>query len=362
MSPDTLRAARPRLREGVRLGPAVRSGPTLVHSVKEPVSGRYFQIGPSEFFIMARLDGVTTLAEIDRQYAVEFRRRLTDDHWAHILGTLGRRGLLSGSEPPQAPAPEQRRRSLLYVRLPVVAPERWLGRLEPRLRPLFSPYAVVPLLVAVVGMEIAVLARAGDLWGATTRLGEGRPLVLAAVLLGVWLTVAVHEVAHGLTGTHFGGTATEIGVVWRFPMLAPYCRVNDIVFMARRHRVYVAFSGMFAGLVVLLPVAIAWPLLGGTAADAAGSALLLGSLSGLINLLPFFRLDGYAMLNHALGMRDLQGESLAYVRGLLRRDRALPPYPRGQTRIYVIYVTCAALACVAWVCWIVLWTVRSFGH
>jgi putative peptide zinc metalloprotease protein len=352
--------ARPRLREGVRLGPAVRSGPDLVHNVKEPVSGRYFQVGPREYFIMARLDGATSLAEIDRAYAEVFQRRLTDGHWAQILGTLGRRGLLTGRPASSSAAPAaERPNGLLYRRRPLVNPERLFAVLTPRLRWLFSAYAVVPLLAAVVAMEAAVLAQAGDLWASVSRLWAEMPAALAGVFAAIWVTVAVHEVAHGLTATRYGASATEIGIVWRFPVLAPYCRVNDILFLARRHRVYVAFSGMFGGLIALLPVAIAWPFLSGTAADLAGVALLFGSLSGLSNLVPFLRLDGYAMLNHALGMRDLQGESTAYVWRRLRRDPALAPHPRQLVTVYVTYVACAVLAGLMWVSWVVLWAIQA---
>ena len=64
--------------------------------------------------------------------------------------------------------------------------------------------------------------------------------------------------------------------MWRFPMLAPYCKVDDIVLFTPRRRVATAFAGVFVSMLALLPFAAIWALApqGGLVHDIAGSILL----------------------------------------------------------------------------------------
>ena len=75
-----------------------------------------------------------------------------------------------------------------------------------------------------------------------------------------------------------------------------------MLFPARRHRVYTAFAGVYASL-LLLPFAAVYPLLdaGGRLRAAVAGTLLYGSAAALLNLVPFFQLDGYFMLAHRAG-------------------------------------------------------------
>jgi len=42
-------------------------------SIKDPVSLRYFQLGPEEFFILKSLDGSHSLMDIKRRFEAEYR-------------------------------------------------------------------------------------------------------------------------------------------------------------------------------------------------------------------------------------------------------------------------------------------------
>ncbi|RFS83513.1 hypothetical protein D0T12_20960 [Actinomadura spongiicola] len=370
---EALAAARPRLRDDIVLGPAVRSGPVLVHNVKDPVVGRYYQIGPREYFVMSRLDGSTSLEEIGVEYAAEFRRRLGDEQWRQILSTLAARRLLTGTEAPAGaadgasavpgPAAEPDKRTLLNARVALLDPQRFFDRILPYLRPLFSAPFVVPALLAVAGLMVMVVVEAGTLAGEAKRLWEA-PAAGVTVALILWLSVAVHEVAHGLTATHFGGGSSEIGVLWRFPVLAPYCRVSDVLLFRRRwHRVCTAFAGVFASLLVLLPVVPLYFLApeDGVLRHAAAALLLFGTFSAVANFIPFLQLDGYFMLNHALGMQNLRVESYTFLKlwigHVRRRDgaAALERYPRRTKIAYALYGVGSVIFGAVLACWFAIW-------
>jgi putative peptide zinc metalloprotease protein len=353
----------PRLRPEITLGPAMRSGTTVVHHVKDARTGWYYRVGPREHFLMSRMDGARTVAEIGAEYADRFDRRLADQHWQQLFALLGRRQMLAGAADEAAldrlagayRDSQAAARSGLRRRWPLFAPDRLCAVLAAGLRWCYRPWAVLPALLAVVLMEAYVLTHLEPL-GADMRAGPGLGWTLPLASVLVWLTVCVHELAHGVTCRHFGGTVAEIGLMWRFLMLAPYCKVDDIVlFPRRRQRVYTAFAGMFGSLLALLPFLVVWAATpaGGVHAVCAG-ALVVGSLTTLVNLVPFLQLDGYAMLGNALGMADLRQETYRWWRAALRREAA--GYRRADRRVYLLYGLASVLCgAAAWAGLLVVW-------
>ncbi|MFE3627822.1 peptidase M50, partial [Streptomyces goshikiensis] len=106
--PAGLLGHRPALRPDVLLSAPLLNGPATVHLVKDPVSGASFEIGPKEFFLVSRLDGSRSLAEIGAAYAQAFGRRLGEGNWQQLLALLGTRRLLAGGAAPAPPPPPPR--------------------------------------------------------------------------------------------------------------------------------------------------------------------------------------------------------------------------------------------------------------
>jgi putative peptide zinc metalloprotease protein len=157
--------------------------------------------------------------------------------------------------------------------------------------------------------------------------------------------IAGHEFFHGIACVRYGGRPTEIGLMWRFPMIAPYCKVDDVVTFPRPgQRVVTSFAGIYVNLVALIPFAALWwwgPASGWWHGLAA-ALLLFGVVAALANLVPVLKLDGYHMLEHATSTMNLQGESFRFAGGFLRRGPAgIAAYSR---RARVIYASYALLA------------------
>ncbi|MFD5568488.1 zinc metalloprotease [Streptomyces cadmiisoli] len=345
MSPDRadVFTHRPRLRPEILLSPPLLRGPVTVHLIRDPSDGTSFEVGPKEFFLISRLDGVRSLEEIGAEYAAAFGRRLGEANWHQLLALLGTKRLLAGAparEPAAAPPGPPFSGTLLRGSLRLVADAgRTTGRLHGALRPLLRRGVLLPLLALCLAMEVVLAAASGTLLRDTGWLFQ-QPVALVAVFTLLWLSTAGHELAHGIAARHHGGTVSEIGLRWRLPVAIMYCRVDNYRFLARRrHQLVIGAAGAFANLLFLLPFAVWWAALetGDPTRRVLSGLLLLGSVQALVNLLPLPPLDGYTMLGHALGVSGYAPESGRYLRLRLRDRQAAAVYPRRARVLYLAY-------------------------
>ncbi|RBM14392.1 M50 family metallopeptidase [Streptomyces sp. PT12] len=347
---ETLAGQRPRLRPDVLLSEPLLRGPKTVHLVKDPVNGRSFEVGPREGFLMARLDGARTLAEIGDAYAGAFGKRLGEAHWRHLLHLLGSRGLLeSGGGPVTGPEPapraERPHNGLLRGSVRLVADAHATATRLHRATGflLRGPWPAL-LLALVIAAEAAKIARLGELLDGVERV-FGNPVLLAGVATLLWCSTALHELAHGVAARHHGGRVGEIGLRWRLPVVIMYCTVENYPWLStRRHRIVVAAAGAMANLLFLLPFT-AWWLAAppGATREALAGLLFLGSLQALAMLVPLPPLDGYTIVGQALGATGLAESSRRYLALALRRDPAAAAYPRRARVAYTAYGAGAAL-------------------
>ncbi|KOU54175.1 peptidase M50 [Streptomyces sp. MMG1522] len=389
-------AYRPALRPRVLLSDPLLDGAATVHLIKDAETGSSFKVGPKEYFLIARMDGERSLAEIGEEYAGEYGRRLGDAHWKRLLGLLGAKGLLaagtdaspgpstaprpraavspgapaavppgaaasmgssaagsgrataSGPPAPAAPVPEKR--TLLRGSLPLVADaDATTARLHRAVGFLLAPAVLAPLLALTLAMEAVVLVRAGELLLAVRGL-LANPVLLTGTAVLLWVSTALHELAHGVVARHHGGRVSEIGLRWRLPAVIMYCTVDDyLYFGTRRHRIATAAAGAVMNLIFLLPFCALWlfaPLDDATH-EAFAALLLLGSVQALVMLVPLPPLDGYRIASQLAGATGLAASTGVYLRLALRRSPEAAGYPRRARIAYPAYAgaTALVLAC-----------------
>ena len=281
-------------------------------------------------------------------------------HWSRLLGLLGTRRLLAGAPPATAaPAPPRPRSTLLNGRSKLVADAPALiERLHRVAAPALRPGVLVGLAVAVLAMLVLIGADAGRLLDDTGTLYTDQPVTLTAVGVLLWLSLAGHELAHGLAARVFGGSVSEIGLRWRLPFVYTYCTVDDVpVLPRRRQQIVTAAAGAAANLVFLLPVAVLWLFLPerAQARPAVAGLLVLGVTIAAANLVPLPPLDGYKILGYALRVDRLAAGSRGFLAVLARRavgrgpgPAAYPPRLRWIYGTYGLFVVAVAAALVAW--------------
>jgi putative peptide zinc metalloprotease protein len=347
-----LTEARPALRGTVHVGPGLLKGASVIHVVGDRETHAFLRVGPREAFLMTQLDGSRTLADIGVAYAERFGKRLGEAHWQQLLGLLHSHALIAPASPEQLDALRQKAelsrrtagRSPLLWRRPVPGAADLAVPLARRIGWLLHPLVAVPLALIGTAVAVLVLLNWSTVWTAVSDVPSRWTAAAAGLAVG-WIVIAAHEFFHGIACVRYGGRPTEIGVMWRFPMIAPYCKVDDVVTFPRPgQRVVTSFAGVYVNLVALIPFAALWRWgpQSGWWHGLAAALLLFGVIAAVANLVPVLKLDGYHMLEHATSTSNLQGESFRFAGAFLRRGPAgVADYPQRARMIYAGYAVLA---------------------
>lgn len=333
---DAAAEYRPELRPRVLLSGAVLHGERYVHLIRNPEDGRSFEVGPREHYLIARMDGTRSLGDLGTAYAQQYGRRLGDANWRQLLGMLGSRGLLADGSAAASTAPSTAQ-APGTLRM-VADADATARRLHRAVGFLLHPLCLLPLLAAAAALETMLVLHADEVAAGAAATFANPVLITGAALL-MWLSTALHELAHGVVAVRFGGTVGEIGLRWK-PVPIMYCSVQNYLFLPRRRdRIYTAVAGAVTNLLFLLPFGALWLFapVDDVTRDGLAGLLLIGSVQALAMLLPLPPLDGYKIVAQVVGATALAGSSRTYLRLALRRDPAAKRYPRRARFAYTAY-------------------------
>lgn len=353
--------SQPKVRDDISFSAGEMKGDKIVYYVNDGYTDQFYRIGEREHFLFRRMDGRRTLDEISRDYESRFGRRLDERSWPGLFKILEDRQMLEGS------ADEEKLKELkilaktrkgegqgwFHRRFHLLDPDALLTRMLPWFRFMFRSGFVMSAVAAIVVLELWVLSHVqelrGSVWAGRTVLHVG------PVAIGVMIFLFIlHELAHGVACKYYGGVVNDMGIMWRYLYIYPYCKLDHIILFHKRwHRVYVAAAGTFVGLLMLVPFALIWMLApaGSLAGVVSAKILTWYNVLTLVNLIPFVQLDGYFMLSHALGMAELRQESQGFllkkVKHLFGGEEATQNYGIRERRIYWVYGTMSLIMTVS---------------
>ena len=218
--------------------------------------------------------------------------------------------------------------------------------------------ALACLLLGAAGLVVGV-----RLWSnaeaVAAGLGTHPVLALLSVKLLFILTLAAHQIVHGLACVHYGRRVREFGFTFLHGFVPTfYVDVTDIFMTSRRARVVTAVSGALVHLVlgsVWFLIAASSPP-GFTQAFAATSGIVQWQAFALA-LYPFcfIEMDGYHVLVDVLGTPTLKHDALAFVGALLRGHRpARLTHEEGVWLGYVALSGVSVAAFIAFNLWLVI--------
>src|SRR6267378_3921587 len=313
----------PKLRTDLIVRPQQTARETSV-IVKNPVTGKFFQLGEAELFIAEHLDGKTTLETIRQLVEARFGGELPLAVLTAFLQNLKKYGFLETADPTETierKEPSRFRGSPLYCRFKVFDPCQLLKRLVSCTGLFYTPYFGV-LSAATILMAVGVtFANWGDFRQELPKLYESWSTI-AVVLALNFLVVGAHEFGHGLTCTRFGGEVHEMGCALVFLQPAFYCNVSDAwLFPEKSKRLWVGFAGPYFELFLWSLAVLTWRV---SEPDTwinfiALSVMATSGLKTLLNFNPLIKLDGYYLLSDYLEIPNLRKRSFRFVGSLIER-------------------------------------------
>jgi len=315
---------------------------TRYWSVKDPLSLRYYQLCDEELFILQQVDGASSFADLKRRFESRFEPRKLESHELQaFLGTLHREGLLTSSAAGQGEQlleryeRAQRREKLqtlsnvLAIRFRGVNPEPFLRVIYPRIRWMFSQWAIVASLLFVVAAFSSLFVYAETLVERLPRLHSFLSLeniVAMAVILG--LCKILHELGHALTCKHFGGRCHELGVMLLVFTPCLYCNVSDAWMMQSKwKRIAISAAGIYVELLLASVCTFLWwfsqP---GVFNSICLNVMFVCSASTILfNGNPLLRYDGYFILADLVELPNLREQSQNYYRQIVARCLGIEP-------------------------------------
>ncbi|MCI1019308.1 hypothetical protein HWD99_11780 [Microbacterium sp. C5A9] len=296
LTPDT----RPRLATGVAFEPTADDAVwiAVLHGV--PSS----RVSRAVVALLRAMDGETALRELHGRFAAS-------EPWESFLPLIERfraSGLFEGQT--TRPPGRLSYRPPFTVQIATLRAPALFRRLDRLIVSLSRRTVMVALVVVLVLGALAALLQRHELHDVLIAPMSLSGLVVLVVVLS--LITLLHEGAHGLTLTRFGGRPRRAGVMLFYLTPAFFVDVTDGWRLPdRRHRVAVALAGpavhaVVAALALLAALVLRHPPLRET--------LLLLALSCaaivVLNLIPFVRFDGYIALMSALDEPNLRGRTI----------------------------------------------------
>jgi putative peptide zinc metalloprotease protein len=330
--------------------------------VRDPAGNQFHRLSDAAYRFIGLLDGSRT---VEQAWDI-CGGQLADDaptqpEIIQILSHLYAANLIEADVTPDATVLLRRHKQLtkrkmqnrlmnvLFPRIPLWDPDRFLCRWLPVVRPMLS-YMGALIWLVVVGFALTRIAPHWDELQAAAKnaIDPKNWLWLWAVFVLIKL---IHELGHAFSCRRFGGECHELGIMFLVFIPTPYVDASAAwAFPNRWHRMFVGAGGMIVELFVAALLAICWVEIGNKTSLTAVlcyNAMLIASVSTLVfNANPLLRYDGYYILSDFLEIPNLRQKSSEYALGLIKRHifgvKATQPLPPVPQRIWLFLYAIAS--------------------
>ncbi len=301
--------------------------------LENPLTNEFFRLTPAAYAFVARLDPRRTVEEVWQECLEKLPEEapgqeavlqlLAQLHLANLLhyATAANSGeLFERYKKRQQREWRARLLNIMFLRFPLLDPDRFLVRTMPVLGKFISPLgALLWLAVLVAAVKVAA-----ENWSALKQQGQGilAPGNLPLLYLGLVLIKAVHEFGHAYFTRKFGGEVHVMGVMLMIFTPVPYVDASSAWgFRSRGQRLLVGAAGMIVELFFAALLCFAWANTGqGTWHSLAYNMMFVASVSTLVfNANPLLRFDGYYMLCDWLEIPNLSRRASQQLRHACER-------------------------------------------
>ncbi len=354
-----------RLRPDLVVQPQFYEGMTH-YVVKDPIALKYFRFKAEEYFLLQQLDGKNTLLEVKRAFEKKYRpQTITVEDLIRFVSQLHEASLAWIDTAEQATALIRRRRknqwkkvgqffaNILYVKIPVVDPERLLTGMYPYFRWIFTSW----FIAGSVALMLAAVTLVASQWTEfSNKLPEFQSFFNYKTIFAFWISLAIikiiHEFGHGLTAKHFGGEVHEMGMLFLVLTPALYCDVTDCWLLPSKwKRIWISAAGIYVEcFLASIATFVWWNTTEGLLNSLMMATMFICSVNTILfNANPLLRYDGYYVMADYLEIPNLRMKSSQFFSYLFQEkvlglEIPVQSYmPRSRRILFVTYAIASYL-------------------
>lgn len=321
----------PMFRQDLRLypGPANPDG-SPTYNLYDPVRAQFFKINWMESLVFKLLKPGMTLTQLIDALQKHSTLKVTEADLIPFFQDAAVNNLLAVSRTSTVVEEEAMRHKIgwfkwliyhyLYVRIPLVNPDRFLARTLKYVTPLFSKFAFVCYVLLILTGLVLLIGRFNEYLHTFPYFFNMQGAIIYA--LGITFVKIIHEFSHAYTAKYYGIHVPAMGValIVFWPVL--YTDVTDSWKLAKRpQRLAISFAGIAAELIVAGVCTLGWALTNPGFLQSIffviSSVTWVSTL--VVNLNPALRFDGYYILSDLWGVDNLQPRSFAVSRWQIRK-------------------------------------------
>ena len=334
--------------------------------IKDPIALKYFRFKIEEYFLLQQFDGKQNLQDVKRAFERKYRpQTISVDDLLRFVAQLHEAGIAQIDSPDQAGVFIRRRKkrmwkkvwqffaNILYIKIPIIDPERLLERMYPWFRWIFTRTFVV----FSFGLMLAAITLVVSQWSTfSARLPEFQSFFNWRTIVYFWCSLAIvkviHEFGHGLTAKHFGGEVHEMGMLFLVLTPALYCDVTDSWLLPNKwKRIWISAAGIFVEcFLASIATFVWWNTEQGLLNSLCLATMFICSVNTILfNANPLLRYDGYYVMSGLPGNPQPPRQEYAVLWVSLPGEGARPRNPRpelhAQARrsLFVIYAIASYL-------------------
>ena len=328
--------------------------------IKDPIALKYFRFKIEEYFLLQQFDGKQNLQDVKRIFERKYRpQTITVDDLLRFASQLHEAGIAQIDSPDQAQALVRRRKknqwkkawqflaNILYIKIPVVDPEKMLTGMYPYFRWMYT----TGFIAFSVGMMLAALTLVASQYNTfAARLPDFQSFFNWRTIIYFWCSLAIvkviHEFGHGLTAKHFGGEVHEMGMLFLVLTPALYCDVTDSWLLPNKwKRIWISAAGIYVEcFLASLTTFVWWNTEQGLLNSLCLATMFICSVNTILfNANPLLRYDGYYVMSDYLEIPNLRIKSTQFFAYLFQEkvlglEVPVQSYmPRSRRGLFVIY-------------------------
>lgn len=320
---------RPKRKDDMELAEVEGLNGSKSYVLRNPSNDKYLVLEEKEAFLWNLMDGQSSVRDLYLELTMEYGliSQTTVFSFVRILKENG--FLWDKSTPVYQTINDKLRRHQLFFRMKRGMDYLFHARLTTKKADIFFTWLynicavfytkfafifIVGLLAVNLGLTAYFLFYKHETILLTPHLGAGSHDIIAMMVI-TYLSVLIHEIAHGLTVKHYERKVLRAGLMLLFGSPIAYVDTTDILMRGRLPRIGVSFAGpCINGVIgaVLLILALVFPE--SIHENLTLHAGIINSLLFVVNLIPFTETDGHYIIQDWLVQPQLRKESLEFLR------------------------------------------------